>query len=373
MRIRKKLLFSAFAIVLLASEIPSASAYSRCQLDMNQLTQVATQEFSKSASIMVDGYGARYASRSQDKHNDMKMPDGRSFSKAIDDYRKKLSSMGEKYSASRSSTTIDSLNHKPDGTIKALATETTYLTIDGAETETGYTARHELTFSQTSSGQWGITEDEYLEPTGLLPLGEAESLVKSDSTYFDTVSNDTSTESVEAVSIEHPDVLDSEFKTTQRAGGYNYDAMAKYLEKYWKNYNPAYRSFNDAGGDCTNFVSQALRAGGWKDKTGWYLDANNWWYNWSYQSRSWTSVEDWATFAVNSGRVSRLSDEWQLRKGDVLQVKPAGSNRRIHTMMVSHYRYRMPYFTYRTTDRYRRSLRQVLLDWPGATFYAYRT
>lgn len=43
---------------------------------------------------------------------------------------------------------------------------------------------------------------------------------------------------------------------------YNYTAMAQYLEGYWSNYNPAYRSFAGGGGDCTNFVSQALYAGG---------------------------------------------------------------------------------------------------------------
>ncbi|MFD7050470.1 amidase domain-containing protein [Streptomyces mirabilis] len=35
--------------------------------------------------------------------------------------------------------------------------------------------------------------------------------------------------------------------------------MATYAEKYWKNYNTAYRKFNGVGGDyCTNFVSQSV-------------------------------------------------------------------------------------------------------------------
>lgn len=42
-------------------------------------------------------------------------------------------------------------------------------------------------------------------------------------------------------------------------------------------------------------------------------------------------------------------------------------------MMVSYYSNGTPYFTYHTHDRYRRSMNQVLLDWKGATFYAYRT
>lgn len=42
-------------------------------------------------------------------------------------------------------------------------------------------------------------------------------------------------------------------------------------------------------------------------------------------------------------------------------------------MMVSYYSNGTPYFTYHTHNRYRRSMNQVLLDWKGATFYAYRT
>lgn len=68
-----------------------------------------------------------------------------------------------------------------------------------------------------------------------------------------------------------------------------------------------------------------------------------------------------------------LSNVWQLRKGDVLQVKPRGPNQKVHTMMVSYFNNNVPYFTYHSSNRYRRSLNQVLLDWQGATFYAYRT
>ncbi len=40
-----------------------------------------------------------------------------------------------------------------------------------------------------------------------------------------------------------------------------------YIDTYWKNYNPAYPSFASGGGDCANFVSQILYAGGmpWVD------------------------------------------------------------------------------------------------------------
>ena len=41
--------------------------------------------------------------------------------------------------------------------------------------------------------------------------------------------------------------------------------------------------------------------------------------------------------------------------------------------MVSYFKNGTPYFTYHSNNRYRRSMNQVLSDWPGGTFYAYRT
>ncbi|HYE82773.1 MAG TPA: amidase domain-containing protein [Clostridia bacterium] len=54
----------------------------------------------------------------------------------------------------------------------------------------------------------------------------------------------------------------------ERANSYYDRSKAKaYIDTYWKNYNPAYPSFHHGGGDCTNFVSQVLFAGGmpWAD------------------------------------------------------------------------------------------------------------
>ena len=46
------------------------------------------------------------------------------------------------------------------------------------------------------------------------------------------------------------------------ASGYDGAAAAAYADTYWQNYNPAWPSFARHGGDCTNFLSQALYAGG---------------------------------------------------------------------------------------------------------------
>ncbi len=48
---------------------------------------------------------------------------------------------------------------------------------------------------------------------------------------------------------------------------YDRSKAKTYIDAYWKNYNSEYPSFHNGGGDCTNFVSQVLYAGGmpWTD------------------------------------------------------------------------------------------------------------
>lgn len=163
--------------------------------------------------------------------------------------------------------------------------------------------------------------------------------------------------------------------TTARTAGYSYSAMATYLERYWSNYNAAYRSYAGAGngGDCTNFASQALKAGGWAQLSGFYRDPSYWWYNSSNQTYSWTSVNHLATFGFERGRFTSLSNVWSMGVGAVLQIDGARDGSKDHTMMVSYKTSSSPYFTYHSSNRYRRSMQTVLNDWGAANYYADRT
>jgi hypothetical protein len=57
---------------------------------------------------------------------------------------------------------------------------------------------------------------------------------------------------------------------------YNRTAAKAYIDKWWYRRNPAWGTFDDLGGDCTNWMSQIINAGGVpEDKTGgyqWYWD-----------------------------------------------------------------------------------------------------
>lgn len=43
---------------------------------------------------------------------------------------------------------------------------------------------------------------------------------------------------------------------------YNREKAVAYAHRWAYGFNPAYGNFTDMGGDCTNFLSQCLHAGG---------------------------------------------------------------------------------------------------------------
>jgi hypothetical protein len=86
------------------------------------------------------------------------------------------------------------------------------------------------------------------------------------------------------------------------ATGYNGAAAAAYADTYWSTYNTAWPNFAKKGGDCTNFVSQALYAGGISMRTDPPYSGSAAWFmtqsgrkTWSY-STSWVNAQDDSAF-----------------------------------------------------------------------------
>jgi hypothetical protein len=85
------------------------------------------------------------------------------------------------------------------------------------------------------------------------------------------------------LAINMEDDADDE-NTDNRAAGknsfYNRSKAKDYIDTYFENYNPAYPTFHGGGGDCANFVSQVIHAGGMP----WVDDGNpnhyTWFTNW---------------------------------------------------------------------------------------------
>ena len=153
--------------------------------------------------------------------------------------------------------------------------------------------------------------------------------------------------------------------------------MAAYAERYWDNYNPEFRTFADTGGDCTNFISQAMRAGGWTMVYGYYLDDNSWWYNFFplvNQARAWINVQYWYAFAaLRSHRTYILARPEDMLLADVLQMDFTNNGSKDHTMIVTWVAFGDRYLTYHTTDTYRRSLSSLKTSFPNARWYPHRT
>ena len=66
-------------------------------------------------------------------------------------------------------------------------------------------------------------------------------------------------------------------------------------------YNPKYRDYTDIGGDCTNFTSQVLHAGGLPMTSVWYYRAG------SGGSRAWVQTEALVQYLLASGRVRLMA------------------------------------------------------------------
>ncbi|MDE5415451.1 amidase domain-containing protein [Alkalihalobacterium chitinilyticum] len=114
---------------------------------------------------------------------------------------------------------------------------------------------------------------------------------------------------------------------------YDRREAVRYAERWWNDYNPAYRRFED---NCTNFISQCLRAGG-APMIGHPNRSNGWWYrnnNWSY---SWSVAHSmrWHLSGAKSGvRGKEMSSASELSPGDVICYDFNGNGRWQHTTIV---------------------------------------
>lgn len=287
---------------------------------------------------------------------------------SLRDRKKRLADLGEVYSAADTQVTVERAT-VTGGKATVQVTEQTTLTykkVHGDEpATTDFKTRYELSLTSKKGGDWELQTIKSQEngPVAVNePVAAKAAVVKDDGNQYP----DGTPASTKYPATAKPKTL--------TGGAYNYTAMAQYAEKYWSNYNPAYRKFSGNGGDCTNFISQALNAGGWKPVPGTSTDYRNWWYDGSRQSDSWVGANEWAWFTLSNQRAANLANVYQLDVGDILQADFNRDGSKDHSMMVT-YRSKagMPYLTYHSTNTYRKSLASILASYPNATYFAYRT
>ena len=290
---------------------------------------------------------------------------------ALRDRKSRLKKLGEKYSAAATSVTLDATRVKGRrATVDVTETTTlTYEKVKGSEPKsTGFQAHHELTFKADRQGDWQLTGIRDTDD-GYLAVNQ---VAKPPVATPKTTADDSPPDATRSAITQPAPAAPKNFSAT----GYNYQAMAAYAQKYWNNYNPDYPNFNGqgAGGDCTNFVSQALKAGGWTHVPGYTYDWHKWFGNSEIQSDSFVGVNEFSWFALSSKRVTSLANVYQMDVGDVLQMDFDKDGSKDHSMIVN---YRspqgVPYLTYHSTNTYNRSVASIIASYPTAAYYAYRT
>ncbi|MDX3580321.1 amidase domain-containing protein [Streptomyces europaeiscabiei] len=289
---------------------------------------------------------------------------------ALRSTKSRLADLGEAYTSADTKVTVDSAKVKgTKATVKVTETTTLkYKKIRGDEpASTGFDAHHVLTFAAQADGTWQLTAmrstdggapriNEPAAPAADAKLGRTPMAIIS---------------APKAATTRNPVAKPK----TLTGGAYNYNAMATYTEKYWKNYNSAYRKYNSAGGDCTNYLSQGLLAGGWKQiSTVTPEEYDTWYYASNGTADAWIGVNEWSWFTQTAKRTTALANVYQMDIGDVLQVDFNKDGDKDHSMMTT---YRsssgVPYLTYHDADTYRRSVASIIASYPTANYYAYRT
>lgn len=114
---------------------------------------------------------------------------------------------------------------------------------------------------------------------------------------------------------------------------YNREAAVQYAQTWWNSRNPAFPSF---AVDCTNFVSQCLRAGG-APMRGYPNRENGWWIGGGTWSFSWSVAHSlrWYLEGSKSGlKATKKSSADQLLPGDVIIYDFDGDGRMDHAAIV---------------------------------------
>ncbi len=116
---------------------------------------------------------------------------------------------------------------------------------------------------------------------------------------------------------------------------YNRSNATQYALEFWNKRNSNYLNFDSLGGDCTNFISQCLFAGGYEmDYTnmGWFYRTGN------DRSYSWTGVYEMFNYLTTNENPSfpraKLVDFNEVEVGDLIQIDAFG-DRFHHTAIIT--------------------------------------
>jgi hypothetical protein len=252
----------------------------------------------------------------------------------------------------------------------------TLKTLGGGPPETEYKRVHAFEYVREGDG-WRMLSDTILRPSPLpegisvpadtLPMEDAPPGFKAYPSRRRLPDNSNSRGGVVYASQASPF---SDIRLAATAT-YNTSAAVNYALTYVENSNPAYRTYSN---DCTNFTSQALRAGGWPfDQTGGRTEPNTWYYGsftWT-TSYSWAGAHNFNQFFSQSGRGFYAQYFSQLIKGDIVQADwgPTPDGNISHSMIVTDVVNGAALVTYHSEPTINRPLDDIRAENPGTNWY----
>lgn len=115
---------------------------------------------------------------------------------------------------------------------------------------------------------------------------------------------------------------------------YNIEKAVEYAHLWANRRNSAYANFDNMGGDCTNFISQCLFAGGgimnYTPDVGWFYNSLN------SRSAAWSGVPylyNFLTRNKKSGPYGQQKPIFEAQRGDIVQLSFNGTSF-AHSLMV---------------------------------------
>ncbi|MEU4190299.1 amidase domain-containing protein [Kribbella sp. NPDC026611] len=411
---RNRLLAGGLGVMLLgAVGVPPATAHVAAEpagqpaavakSDQDQLLALAkTYLQSRTAALLSDSQG-RPLSKASIAAVPLSAPQQR-VAQAVDLFlakdRQNLEAHKQRWTSAETTVVPTTIQRQPDGSVQATVTEKTRLLFDRkldpeAPVDTAQSVDRVFTFVQ-QNGTWTIASMRAASADQTVALNDAPRAVVDAAAFGASPMIDvpeynygipgplSAGDQAEDQQPEpDPDLplADAPEDGTPTAGdkddgaaaarlmsGYCYSCMVSYANTYWDIYNTSYRAFSN---DCTNFISQALKYGGWAYDYGWYRSGSNWWYNRLNQTYTWSGAENWSHFAPK--RTSWLSSVWYLLRADVLLADWDHNGAINHAMIVTQKTSSMVYLSYHTNDSHNTPLSIIISHNPGTTYYAART
>ena len=216
----------------------------------------------------------------------------------------------------------DSITISPDGTSAAISLTESHevvFEITSSEHSLMGNLKHEIQLIK-EQGCWRIVQDDYEDYLWRI-------------LHISTLSKKEILEGIDRIAERPSGLLENEPRillNEDSETGYERDKAVVYAQKWALDRNPDYFDFNDIGGDCTNFVSQALYIGGGIPQTaleegigqpGWFYEDIN------TRAAAWTEVNFlydlllFGHFWEGGPEGKEVETESYLYEGDLIQFK----------------------------------------------------